>query len=1093
MKNIFITCCLLFVSFTSVHAQWQKVFGKNYVPYTSVFDQIPAKYQKNLCLTDTNGIYFTRDEGTNWRFLRPDYFNQNDNVTFYQTVLNEVGLFSIANKRTFFLQNGLNFPRDSTFILFTPNFGVTWEIKHIPTLFYNKDYSKILQSKDYVHFFLKEREDYAVVKMRKNNRSFTYSRKYESRVFYNFFASDVAEYIGRYDSIFINYHDGRQVAKPMSLPTAYYFIEKDSLLRKMSVNENNVVTKVEFSKDFGSIWYEAGRTLPLSLQSSMNFFSDSSTLFATSNGNLYASLDNGLNWTLESKEVINSVSTYSIQDSVIVYRNNSLIFGYNVSTKKTAYYNTANSLDVIQSVSKLPDGKLLTFNCFPNVNFISNDKGTSWKYSVDYPYYFDRLNINDSITYLYYGCGRYTPNGGEGKAIRIINNIIKDTINSPFPNFSHSIQKGDTIILVSRDTIRYAVKPYTSWSIIPNKKGYSFDAFSSLLYYDNKYIYVNCNPDKFSSRAFMLIGFDGSVREISALTFGNSSPIFSGNLLSISKPRSLWFSSYGTANKLDSKDSLVIKTILIPNNNDEYVRGFISVKKDNEPEDKIFLCIINSKPYISSDFGKTWSLFNLSIEKELASNMWQIDSFLFINTNNGLYKRSTDEIQFRAISGIVFNDSNGNNQLDSGEKPIINAKIESKVYGAFTYSDSLGRYTLIAGISGAGTDTIKAFYENKFATISPVFYIVSQADSAKNFAIKLTPSINDVKINATAITPPRPGFNNEYHLNYKNVGSTTLNGNVSFNYNVKQNFVNANAVLGSNNNQILTFPYTNLQPNENRTLKITFKTAVDVPVRSSITNIANITPLSIDTFKADNVDTLVQTVVGSYDPNDKQVTFNNSKTPPSLIDPNTELIYTIRFQNTGNYPADFVKVVDTLSDKLDVSTFRMIAASHNYTVAIRNKNALVFDFNPIYLPDSVRDEKGSHGFVKFAIKPKKTLTKDEAIKNTGFIYFDYNPAIVTNTVETANLRTSLFTPSVSAGKLDISPNPTQNIIKVEIEDSDFKEGTLSIYDLSGRLMLTKSISNKIGVIDVSHLGNGEYICTVKSSENKVFVSKFVKL
>jgi Secretion system C-terminal sorting domain len=122
------------------------------------------------------------------------------------------------------------------------------------------------------------------------------------------------------------------------------------------------------------------------------------------------------------------------------------------------------------------------------------------------------------------------------------------------------------------------------------------------------------------------------------------------------------------------------------------------------------------------------------------------------------------------------------------------------------------------------------------------------------------------------------------------------------------------------------------------------------------------------------------------------------------------------------------------------------------------------------------------------------LTNAELIKNTGYIFFDYNPAIVTNTVSTANQKgLGIFTPSVSAGKLAIFPNPAENIIKIEVEDTDFKEGNLSIYDLSGRLLLTKFIANKTSLVNVNLLNAGEYICTLKSSDNKVFVNKFVKL
>jgi len=101
---------------------------------------------------------------------------------------------------------------------------------------------------------------------------------------------------------------------------------------------------------------------------------------------------------------------------------------------------------------------------------------------------------------------------------------------------------------------------------------------------------------------------------------------------------------------------------------------------------------------------------------------------------------------------------------------------------------------------------------------------------------------------------------------------------------------------------------------------------------------------------------LEEEIVAAYDPNDKSVTPETSE--PTENEP---LEYTIRFQNTGNFQADFVVVKDTLSNLLDLTTFQMIAASHEYEVAIENRIA-TWTFNEINLPDSTSDEAGSHGF-----------------------------------------------------------------------------------------------------------------------------------
>jgi hypothetical protein len=86
-----------------------------------------------------------------------------------------------------------------------------------------------------------------------------------------------------------------------------------------------------------------------------------------------------------------------------------------------------------------------------------------------------------------------------------------------------------------------------------------------------------------------------------------------------------------------------------------------------------------------------------------------------------------------------------------------------------------------------------------------------------------------------------------------------------------------------------------------------------------------------------------------------------------------------------------------------------------------------------------------------------------------------------------------LTPSVFADKLAIFPNPAENVIKIEVENTEFKEGNLSIYDMSGRLLMTQFIGSKTSLINVNHLNAGEYICILKSSDNKIFMNKFAKL
>jgi uncharacterized repeat protein (TIGR01451 family) len=145
-------------------------------------------------------------------------------------------------------------------------------------------------------------------------------------------------------------------------------------------------------------------------------------------------------------------------------------------------------------------------------------------------------------------------------------------------------------------------------------------------------------------------------------------------------------------------------------------------------------------------------------------------------------------------------------------------------------------------------------------------------------------------------------------------------------------------------------------------------------------------------------------VACSYDPND--LTANSpGHYEPHFISAGERVVFRVRFQNTGNYQAEDVLIRDLLDPQVwDIETFEPIAASVGglvYEGVQTNLNPLTgeasFLFEGINLPDSSSSASLSQGFVTFAISTRNNLSHGTALSNTAEIYFDNNPAIVTNT------------------------------------------------------------------------------------------------
>jgi uncharacterized repeat protein (TIGR01451 family) len=230
----------------------------------------------------------------------------------------------------------------------------------------------------------------------------------------------------------------------------------------------------------------------------------------------------------------------------------------------------------------------------------------------------------------------------------------------------------------------------------------------------------------------------------------------------------------------------------------------------------------------------------------------------------------------------------------------------------------------------------------------------------------------------------------------------------------------------------------------------------------------------IDSNLTNNHDTATHTFCASYDPNDKAVS-PQGKTSNGYIKKEDEtLSYLIRFQNTGNAPATHVIIHDSLSDKLDLTTFQVTAYSHPYQIEIKNNKLIKFKFLNIMLPDSGTDYNGSQGYVAFTAKQKASNVLGDVITNTAYIYFDNNPAIVTNT--TLN---TLYKP-LQAGSSSFTNNTICN--------TTCGNGTITFNGTNGVAPYTYSINpilcsatTLVGGNTYNNLAGGTYAVTIKDA------------
>lgn len=363
----------------------------------------------------------------------------------------------------------------------------------------------------------------------------------------------------------------------------------------------------------------------------------------------------------------------------------------------------------------------------------------------------------------------------------------------------------------------------------------------------------------------------------------------------------------------------------------------------------------------------------------------------YFSSENGSYDIFILKLTQAEVAGYVFVDTNEDGLKDADEMPFPGQNI---IYGnanSITNTNNEGFFSIGSAL---GDQTFTLHLPSYYTNTNPLSQTVDVQIGAIDtlyFGLKAIPGANDLTVDIHPYTEPRPGFTRNYQISYQNVGTTILNEvTLKFLKDEEDNILSATGTYTVSNDTLIWIIGT-LEPFSYGNFTITNTLSATATLGDSTLTQAWIIPAADDATPENNVVALSEEIIGSYDPNDKSVT-------PEVSEPteNEPLEYLVRFQNTGNHQADFVIVRDTLSTLLDLTTFQMIAASHNYELAIENRIA-VWTFPQINLPDSTSDEPGSHGFIKFKVQRVDGLGLGTQIPNRVGIYFDYNAPVITNT------------------------------------------------------------------------------------------------
>lgn len=459
------------------------------------------------------------------------------------------------------------------------------------------------------------------------------------------------------------------------------------------------------------------------------------------------------------------------------------------------------------------------------------------------------------------------------------------------------------------------------------------------------------------------------------------------------------------------------------------------------------------------------------------SLLLEYDTIPFIAPGNEIML--LDLSQEFAFPGTIFADFNANGTQDDGEPGIPNAKFSAKPSDVYTHSNIFGNFNFYYNITG---DTVRPTLPWQQMTITPNFAVTDSLQSPMLFAVS-GPPVRDICLAVVETTPFRPGFTTEVSLQVTNVGMLPLDS-VPVQLVLVQplspylELVSSEPATSDIVNNSLQWVIPHLEVAQTVEIKVVLRTPT---VHSNGTGVllSSSSYIPNDGYPANNVSRIYAETVGSFDPNDKKITPEFAD-PPALD--TTDFRYVIRFQNTGTYQADFVVILDTLPDGLDLSTVNVIAASHAYTWRFVGANVLEFRFDPIYLPDSTSNEPESHGFVAFTARVKPGTSVGSVVANRAGIYFDYNEPVITNY---AVMQVVAVKTSEPGGKsrleINIAPNPVSAYAKIKIGLPELSDpATITIFNNAGQLMQRLEVEKNVRQAQLEGLPAGAYVVQISA-------------
>lgn len=208
------------------------------------------------------------------------------------------------------------------------------------------------------------------------------------------------------------------------------------------------------------------------------------------------------------------------------------------------------------------------------------------------------------------------------------------------------------------------------------------------------------------------------------------------------------------------------------------------------------------------------------------------------------------------------------------------------------------------------------------------------------------------------------------------------------------------------------------------------------------------------------------------------------------IENETQIEYIIEFENFKEGIIKDLSLQTYLSEDFDMTTLQMGASSHPYSYYFNRDRDLMISLDDIFL------YSGQRGYIKFNIYPRSGLQNETKI-TMRVQAFDNLKALTqpVSTFHTIGQNYIVVTSTEWKGEalnIQFYPNPTQEILTLDMSQIDFSKGHFKVFTLDGMLVKSGSLDKGLNSIEFRDVPQACYLLSLSTDEKNIVTYKIIK-